>query len=99
MRILSAFVSKLAALKTDMQLRRRPADCNAKTLHIATPDISAGGKGRPNGIQKFVDKVRLSVCEGLLNGVLRWSHLPDACVAETAGRQRMNSFHVTNFLQ
>ena len=34
-----------------------PTDCDAKTLHIATPDISAGGKGRPNVAQKLVDKV------------------------------------------
>jgi hypothetical protein len=34
-----------------------PTDCDAKTLHIATPDIAAGGKGRPTAAQKLVDKV------------------------------------------
>jgi hypothetical protein len=50
-------LSETGRAKTNLGYAWHPADCDARSFHVASPDLSAGGKGRPNVAQKLLDKV------------------------------------------
>jgi len=50
-------MSQTGRATTSLGFAWHPSDCDANKMHIPTPDMAAGGKGRPSVVHKFLDKV------------------------------------------